>query len=310
MHSFELFHLLRPWMLILLPLGWFFTWWLLQQQNDILRWKKIVNPKLLKHLLLESGEKSVRLQAPWHLAIVWTLIVLALSGPAWKLKPAPFTQDEAQIVCVLSVTESMETKDLTPSRLKRAVFKMKDFMALRPDSKIALVAYSGSAHLVLPLTKDHAILNTFAQALSPEIMPYKGNDLKEALELASKQLKGSGGTIIVFTDTLEMGQAKEAKKAVLDGAKVVYFAIASSELVNTKSFEKSTNFLDAGLTQITVDDSDVEALSSSVDRAFKLAGSSDDTRYEDGGYYLLPLIVLLMLLWFRRGFIAEAWRVS
>jgi len=310
MSSVELFHFLRPWMLILLPLAWFFAWWLLQQQNDILRWKKIVNPKLLKHLLLESNEKTARLQAPWHLAIVWSLIIIALSGPAWKLKPAPFTQDEAQIVCLLNVSESMETKDLTPSRLKRAVFKMKDFMDLRPDSKIALVAYSGSAHLVLPLTTDHAILNTFAQALSPDIMPHKGNNLKEALTLASKQLQNTGGTILVFTDTLEAAQAKEVKQSDFAGAKVLFYAIASSELLNIQSFQKSANVLDAEVIQIRIDDADVEALSSSVDRAFKQAGSSDDTRYEDGGYYLLPLIVLLMLLWFRRGFIAESWRVS
>ncbi len=310
MHSLELFHLLRPWMLILLPLGWFFSWWLLQQQNDILRWKKIVNPKLLKHLLLESNQKSARLQAPWHLAIVWTLIVLALSGPAWKLKPAPFTQDEAQIVCVINVSESMETKDLTPSRLKRAIFKMKDFMALRPDSKIALVAYSGSAHLVLPLTKDHAILNTFAQALSPAIMPQKGNNLKEALLLAAKQLKDSGGSVIVFTDNVDVVQAKKVKMSDLNGVQVELFAIASFELLNRQSFQKSANILDAGFTEIRVDDTDVEALSNTVARAFKEAGSADDTRYEDGGYWLLPLIVLLMLLWFRRGFIAEAWRVS
>ena len=283
---------------------------MLQQQNDILRWKKIVNPKLLGHLLLESNEKSARLQAPWHLAVGWTLIILALSGPAWKLKPAPFTQDEAQIVCVIKVSESMETKDLTPSRLKRAIFKMKDFMALRPDSKIALVAYSGSSHLVLPLTKDHAILNTFAQALSPAIMPRQGDNLKEALKLASKQLKGSGGSIIVFTDSATVAQAKEVEKSDLGGVKVELFAIASSELLNTQSFQKSADILDAGLTVIRVDDGDIEALSSSVDRAFKEAGSEDDTRYEDGGYWLLPFIVLWMSLWFRRGFIAEAWRVS
>ena len=297
-------------MLLLLPLGWFFSWWLIQQQNDVLRWKKIVNPKLLKHLLLESSEKTARLQAPWHLALVWTLIVIALSGPAWKLKPAPFTQDEAQIVCVVNVSESMETKDLTPSRLKRAVFKMKDFMALRADSKVALIAYSGSTHLVLPLTKDHAILNTFAQALNPSIMPLKGNNLQDALLVASKQLKGSGGTIIVFTDSVETAQIKEMKIDELGGAKVLFFAIASSELLNTKAFQKSADILNADFISMTIDDSDVERLSSFVDRAFNESDSADDSRYEDAGYWLLPLIVLWMLLWFRRGFMAEAWRVS
>jgi len=311
MSSLALFHLLRPEMLLLLIPGWLFVWWLLRQQNDILRWKTIVNPKLLPHLLVRSGEKASKIQAPWHLGIVWTVMILALSGPAWQLKPAPFTQDEAQIVFVMKVNESMQTKDLMPSRLKRAVFKMKDLMDLRPDTKSALVAYSGSAHLVLPLTKDHAILNTFSQALEPGIMPQKGDNLKEALQLASEQFESEGGTIVVLTDAVEAVQAKELnKKGLAHDAKVLFLAVASHELLDVKAFEESADILDAEWTEMTVDEEDVQKISSWIDTAFQQAGSKDDARYEDGGYVLLPLLLLLMLLWFQQGFIAEAWRVS
>lgn len=298
-------------MLLLLIPGWLFVWWLLRQQNDILRWKAIVNPKLLSHLLIESGDKVSKIQAPWHLGIVWTLIILALSGPAWKLKPAPFTQDEAQIVFVMKVTESMESKDLMPSRLKRAVFKMKDLMDLRPDTKAALVAYSGSAHLVLPLTKDHAILNTFSQALSPSIMPQKGDNLKEALLLSSEQFERKGGTIVVFADAVDPAQAKAlSQKGLAQDAKVLFLAVSSPELLDAKGFEQSVSVLDAAYTAMTVDEEDVQKVASWIDTAFNKAGSKDDARYEDGGYLLLPLILLFMLLWFRQGFIAEAWRIS
>ncbi len=311
MSSVELFHLLRPWMLLLLIPGWLFVWWLLRQQNDILRWQSIVNPKLLSHLLVQSGEKASKIQAPWHLGIVWTVMILALSGPAWQLKPAPFTQDEAQIVFVMKVTESMQTKDLMPSRLKRAVFKMKDLMDLRPDTKAALVAYSGSAHLVLPLTKDHAILNTFSQALSPAIMPQKGDNLQDALLLASEQFDSRGGTIVVFADAVDSAQAKAvSQKGLAHDAQVLFLAVVSPELLNAKGFEQSVAILDAEWTQMTVDEQDVEKIASWIDTAFHEAGANDDSRYEDAGYMLLPLILLLMLLWFRRGFIAEAWRVS
>jgi Ca-activated chloride channel family protein len=262
MSSLELFHLLRPWMLLLLIPGWLFVWWLLRQQNDILRWKTIVNPKLLSHLLVESGEK-------------------------------------------------VSSKDLMPSRLKRAVFKMKDLMDLRPDTKAALVAYSGSAHLVLPLTKDHAILNIFSQALSPKIMPQKGDNLEEALLLASKQFESKGGTIVVFADSVDPAQVKVlSKKGLEQDAKVLFLAVASPELLDQKGFEQSLSLLNAEWTGMTADDQDVKKIALWVDTAFSKAGAKDDTRYEDGGYLLLPLILLLMLLWFRQGFISEAWRVS
>jgi Ca-activated chloride channel family protein len=283
MSSLELFHFLRPWMLLLLIPGWLLVWWLLRQQNDLLRWKAIVNPKLLSHLLVESGEKVSKIQAPWHLGIVWTIIVLALSGPAWQLKPAPFTQDEAQIIFVMKVTESMQTKDLMPSRLKRAVFKMKDLMDLRPDTKAAL----------------------------PGIMPVKGDDLKDALVLASEQFESKGGTIVVFTDSVDPAQAEAvSKKGLTNDPKVLFLAVASPELLDTKGFEQSVFVLDAAYTAMTVDDQDVKKITSWIDTAFKKAGAKDDARYEDGGYLLNPLILLLMLLWFRQGFIAEAWRVS
>lgn len=307
MSSFELFHLLRPWMLLLLLPAWGFVWWLLRQQNDVLRWKSLVNPLLLKHLLVKPNTKASKIQAPWHLGIVWTLIIIALAGPSWKLKPAPFSQDEAQIVLVLKVTQSMETKDVMPSRLKRTVLKMKDLMDERVDTKMALVAYSGSAHLVLPMTKDHNILNTFAQALDPKIMPTQGDDINAALKLASKQFESKGGTIVVFTDSVNVG---ELKSDLAHDPKVILFAMASTELSDVKSFEKASSLLGGTYVQMRADNQDIVKASASIDTAFAKADAEDNTRYEDGGYWLLPLIILLMALWLRRGFIAEAWRVS
>ena len=307
MSSIELFHLLRPWVLILFLPAWSFVWWLLRQQNDSLQWKKLVNPRLLSHLLVKPNQKASKLSAPWHLGIVWTLIILALSGPSLQLKPSPFTQDSAEVVFVMKVTQSMETQDLMPSRLKRSVLKMKDIMDSKEDMKMSLIAYSGSAHLVLPMTKDHAILNTFAQALDSKIMPSQGDDLQVALELAQKQFSSSGGTIIVFADIVN---AQVLKNLRLNNTNVILFSITSSELADTKGFEKAASLLDGEYIQMTADDQDVISVVSHIDSAFKQAGKNDNSRYQDQGYLLLPFIVLLMLLWFRSGFIAEAWRIS
>jgi hypothetical protein len=142
-------------------------------------------------------------------------------------------------------------------------------------------------------------------------MPQKGDNLKDALQLASKQFDSQGGTIVVLTDVVEVIQAKEVKKQGLEhDAKVLFLAVTSPELLDAKAFEESADILDAEWTGMTVDEQDVQKIASWIDTAFKQAGSKDDARYEDGGYLLLPLILLLMLLWFRQGFIAEAWRVS
>ena len=175
------FHLLRPEYLLLLLPAWVLVWWLLKQQSDEGKWKKVIEAKLLKHLLVKPEQNHAKMPAPWHLGLVLTLLVLALSGPSWKLKESPFTQDDTKIVLVMSVNKSMLTTDIMPNRLSRASIKIEDLLKERSDTKAALLAYSGTAHVVLPLTSDHSIVKTFAQALDPSIMPLEGNAIQDAL---------------------------------------------------------------------------------------------------------------------------------
>ncbi len=53
---------------------------------------------------------------------------------------------------------------------------------------MALVAYAGSAHLVMPLTDDPTVLLPFLEALDPGIMPEAGRKASAALALAETLL--------------------------------------------------------------------------------------------------------------------------
>jgi hypothetical protein len=99
---------------------------------------------------------------------------------------------------VLKVTPSMRTPDIQPDRLTRSVQKIHDLLNLRPGAKTSLIAYSGAAHVVMPVTKDENIVNTFAGALDPKIMPSEGDSAAEALRLADQTLADSGSGSIVF----------------------------------------------------------------------------------------------------------------
>lgn len=302
-------HFLRPeYFGLLLPV-WGLVWWLLRGQSDEKRWKQLIEPQLLRHLLVTPGTSRRGLHAPWHLGIVLSLVVLALSGPSWKLKESPFTKDDTKIAVLVSTKESMLTTDLQPNRLERATIKMVDLLRERSDTQCALIAYSGSAHLVLPLTKDHSILKTFAQALSPEIMPIVGDNIQEALLLAQKELNTKGSTIIVLTDALSPSSVKLAKKSGFEEeSKVILWQIATPELSNTSDYEQAASILGGSYVAHTRDNSDVKRVSSLIDKHFKSAARDDKGHYEDGGYYVIPFIFLLMLLWARQGFTAEVWR--
>ena len=102
----------------------------------------------------------------------------------------------------------MQASDLQPSRLERAQHKLHDWLALRPGARAGLIAYSGSAHLVMPLTRDSRIVEQMAQALEPSVMPVQGEALADALKLAQQQLERAGvpGSIVVMTDSIAASQ--------------------------------------------------------------------------------------------------------
>ena len=304
------FHFLRPEFLLFLLPAWLLVWWLLKQQSDESKWQKVIDKKLLKHLLVEPEQNHAKIPAPWHLGLVLTLLIVALSGPSWKLKDSPFTQDDTKIALIINVNKSMLTTDIMPNRLSRASIKIEDLLKERTDTKAALLAYSGTAHVVLPLTSDHSIVKTFAQALDPGIMPLEGNNIQDALLLAMEQLESKGSTIIVLTDTVVPSNIRLAIKEGFKEMNVIFWQMASSQLTNEADFKSAASMLDGKTVTYARDDKDVKTISSMIDTNFKNAAQDDSNKYEDGGYYLVPLIFLLLLMWARQGFMAELWRRS
>lgn len=303
------FHFLRAEYLLLILPAWAFVWWLLKQQSDEKKWQNIIAPKMLKYLLVSPQQSHSRVATPWHLGLVLSLLIVAVSGPSWKLKDSPFTQVDTKIAVLMSVKKSMLKTDILPNRLEQSTIKIRNLLKQREDTKSTLIAYSGTAHVVLPLTHDHEIINTFAQALSPDIMPVEGDNMQEALLLADKELSAKDSTIIVLCDDISASSLKSAVNMGFNKeTHVIFWEIASNKGVNSNDFKNASAVLNAHTVAYSRDNSDVEEVSSLIDNHFKNAAEDDNNRYEDGGFYLLPIIFLLLLLWARQGFIAELWR--
>jgi Mg-chelatase subunit ChlD len=179
------FHFLRPWWLLALILASWLVCMIRQHQDAARPWRGVIEDHLLPYLLAEGGPRW-RLQPVHLLLLIWLLAILSLSGPTWQREPAPFADDEAALVIALEVTLTMLAQDVQPSRLERAAQKIRDFLAERPGIRTALVAYAGSSHLVMPLTRDADLITRFAAELSPTIMPVTGDVAGEALTLSQE----------------------------------------------------------------------------------------------------------------------------
>ena len=197
------FQFLRPlWLLALVPtvLIWCLAW---RKAGTAGALAKVVDPHLLKHLLVDA--ESLRgFRAIHLLGLVWLLSLLALAGPSWKQEPSPFADEQAGLFVLIRMSPTMLAGDLQPTRLERARHKLSDLLELRQSAATGLIAYHGSAHLVMPLTRDGRILSTMAESLNPEIMPRQGDALSEALSLAQSHFERAQipGSVLVITDEI------------------------------------------------------------------------------------------------------------
>jgi Ca-activated chloride channel family protein len=304
----ENFHFLRSyWLLILIPTT--LVWWtLFRRQNDKSAWKGLIAPHLLDHLLVGSNRKA-QIQPIHLLLVVWVLMGVSRSGPSWRKEPSPFSEDTAGMFVLLKVTPSMMAEDVPPSRLERAKQKLHDLLDLRQWGATGLIAYSGSAHLVMPLTRDGRIVNTMAEGLGPDTMPVEGDALVDAISLAGKLFNQPGriGSVVVITDTVSPAQiAKFDQKDSQVQIPLQFLALNPLGAPADKGLAEAANALDAQVSLLSVDASDVRGISRQAEQDLKsvLAEQSGE-RWKDSGYAFVPLIVLVSLMWARRGWTVQ-----
>ena len=297
-------HLLRSqWLWALVPavLIWFGLWRLSDQTSA---WKKIFDPHLLEHLIV--GAKKRRAWRPIHLLVVfWVLCAVAMAGPTWEREPSPFADDTAGLVVLLKASTTMEATDVQPSRLERSKYKLRDLLELREGAATGLIVYSGSAHLVMPLTRDDRITTAMAAELSPDLMPIDGDALGEALERAAALLDRAGvpGSVLVIADSVSPSQTQAVADAALD-LPVQFLAVKPPNAPLDAGLQAAASARGASVTEMTIDQRDVEKLAQKAQSDFRAApmdGAGE--RWRDAGFYLVPLIALIALAWSRKGWV-------
>ena len=198
------FHFLRPFWLLLAPVGAWLIWQLLRGRADGGGWRSIVEPRLRQYVLAEPEVLRDSRLALFAALAAWLLAVVALAGPAWERLPVPaFRSDEARVVS-LDLSRSMDAGDVEPSRLARAKLKLLDLLERRAAGQTALIVFSTHAFTVTPLTTDTRTISSLVTAVDTNIMPTQGGSLAAGLEKAAMLLQQTGlnrGDILLITDS-------------------------------------------------------------------------------------------------------------
>jgi Ca-activated chloride channel family protein len=232
---------------------------------------------------------------------------VALAGPTWHRELSPFADDEAGLVVLLKASGTMKATDVQPSRLERAKHKLRDLLKRRKGSSTGLIVYSGSAHLVMPLTRDDRIINAMVEDLTPELMPADGDALVQALELAGKVLEKAGvpGSALVIADTVAPLQVKALSEVEIE-LPVQFLALQSPSALLDNGLQRAATALNASVVKLTVDQTDVERVARRAQSELKAAaGAYGGERWHDAGYAILPLIALCALMWSRKGWVVR-----
>ncbi|MDR3392887.1 MAG: VWA domain-containing protein [Sulfuriferula sp.] len=325
------FHFLRPAWLLALPLLWGLGYWLARHRDSDGNWTRLVDAELLPGLLLDNNDKPGRAPWPW-LALVWTLAVFALAGPSWQRLPSAAYRGNDAWALVLDLSPSMAATDLTPNRYTRARYALDDLLNAAKDARTGLVAFSDEAYTVTPMTDDVATIRALLPPLSPAIMPSAGDNLTPALEQAGKLLTQSGskhGQIVVLTDgfadpstafnvakklnaqgiTVNVVGIGTAAGAPVDHADTGFAQDAKGKLQLARLDTDRLQQLAAtgGGTYVPIDQLPtlIDNLQTASARSSKARAGNNVSvvHWLDGGIWLLPLLLPLVALLARRGWL-------
>ncbi len=327
-------HFMYPawlWLLLLIPLLWGFRAWVKPQHGA---WERIIDKQLMPFVL--SGQASSWGRLPLLiLSIALFAAVVAMAGPAWEKREVPVFHNQQALVVAMDFSASMYAEDEKPNRLTLERFKLLDILNARKDGQTGLVVFAGDAFVVSPLTDDTTTIAEQVKNLTPDIMPAPGSLLTPAIKRSVDLLKQAGvtkGHILVLTDGAN--DADEAEAAATDARKQGYpvsvLAIGSEAgapvplprggfltdgfgktVVATTNTKELEGIADAGgglYAKAGQGDNDLSRISAQWEADVSAKPQDGQGRQIDTwlneGFWVLPLLLPLAALAFRRGWLA------
>ncbi|MHB0764528.1 VWA domain-containing protein [Stutzerimonas sp. NM35] len=324
-------HLLRPFWLLLVPLPLWLLWRLWHRRRQTGRWQRLL-PEAFHAVLLTSGKlRNSRL--PWLLlGCAWLLACLALLGPSWQQAEQPGLSRDDPLVILLDLTPAMLAADVRPSRLEQAKHKILDLLQARQDAQTAVVVFAGSAHTLVPLTRDLATTQNLLDALHPDLMPATGQraDLAVAqgIALLEQGARGRGRLLLIGSslDEHERNDIQAQLKAA--GLRLLILGIGTRQgapiasedgsflkddkgailipRLDDSALRRFANDSGGRYQQARLDDQDLRSLGL-LERGGALQARDDETTqldiWLDQGHWLLLPLLLLAACAGRRGWL-------
>src|SRR5688500_19775645 len=129
--------------------------------------------------------------------------VLALARPRSGARAEDVTSEGINIVIAFDISSSMLAEDFQPqNRLEVARDKVKQFITMRSNDRIGVIAFSGEALTQVPLTTDYPVVLAAVDNLQPGQLE-DGTAIGTAIATAANRLRGAPGrsrVMVLLTD--------------------------------------------------------------------------------------------------------------
>jgi len=203
---------------------------------------RFVSARLIHRLTPNVSPERRRFKA-FLMAMAWLFLLLAWAGPQWGTHVRLLKRAGIDIVVAIDVSESMLAKDVpttSPNRKQRRLAlarrKVRYLMERLGGDRIGIVAFSGQAHTLCPLTIDYNTCGVWLDSFTPDLLPSGGTALASTIRKSIKMFSTSGHNsraLILITDgdDHEKDTLKAAKEAKKKGIHVYTLGIGSTKMV-------------------------------------------------------------------------------
>ncbi len=169
-----------------------------------------------------GNREAPRLPRSWVLrgallAVACAALGWSLDEPSLGVRRVVVPSYPPPLILLLDVSRSMTVADVPGGRINaaRLLARRSTMVNVGVGVDVALVAFSGEAHLLLPPTPDASLLTSVLGAATPEIMTREGTDLEGALRMGMGLLEEGGlqegANLLILSD----GEVHAGEEGVL-----------------------------------------------------------------------------------------------
>lgn len=176
-------------------------------------------------------------------------------------------RDGYEIILAVDISRSMLADDIKPTRLDRAIEKIRLLLDNMDDTRFGIVVFKGKAVSIMPVTDDREGMKIFLNTIRPEIITVPGSNIEDAIKVSLDQFKlvAKFRAIFLFTDGESKTGNTQAAVAIAKKKEIPVYPFAAGTAAGSSINLGNGNLLKDKKGNVVVSKADFKALEKIAD---------------------------------------------